>query len=113
MKLKIGDQVLVTIGKDKGRKGEVIKTFPKSDRVAVRGINLFTKHIKPYAGRAGEKKVSERPMSTAKVAILNEKGQADRVGFKVNEDGSKVRIFKKTGKAIDSAKKEKATASKK
>lgn len=113
MKFKVGDQVLVTIGKDKGRKGEVVKIFPKLDKVVVRGINLFTKHIKPYAGRPGEKKVSERPMATAKVAILNNEGKADRIGFQIEKDGTKVRVFKKTGKAIDSTKKEKATASKK
>lgn len=113
MKLKVGDQVLVTTGKDKGRKGEIVKVFPTLDRVIVRGINLFTKHIKPYAGRAGEKKVSERPLPTANVAILNDLGQPDRIGFKVEKDGEKVRIFKKTGKAIESLKKTKATASKK
>lgn len=113
MKLKVGDQVLVTAGKDKGRKGEIVKVLPERDRVVVRGMNLFTKHIKPYAGRAGEKKVSERPLPTASVAILNEKGQVDRVGYEVTKDGSKIRIFKKTGQAIPSTKKEKATAGKK
>lgn len=113
MKLKIGDQVLVTTGKDKGRKGEIVKVLPALDRVVVRGMNLFTKHIKPYAGRPGEKKVSERPLPTANVAILNDKGQVDRVGYQVGQDGTKIRIFKKTGQAIDTAKKAKATASKK
>lgn len=102
MKLKIGDQVLVTMGKDKGRKSEIVKVLPKKDKVVVRGINLYTKHVKPMAGRSGEKKVLERPLSTASVAILNDKGVADRIGYKIKEDGTKVRVFKKTGQEVTS-----------
>lgn len=101
MKLKVGDKVLVTAGKDKGRNGEIVSVLPKKDRVVVRGINLYTKHVKPYAGRPGEKKVLERALPTANVAILNDKNEADRIGYKINKDGSKDRIFKKTGKVIE------------
>lgn len=113
MKLKIGDQVLVTTGKDKGRKGEIVKVLPKADRVVVRGINLYTKHIKPMSGRAGEKKVLERALPTANVAILNDQGVADRVGYSVAKDGTKVRVFKKTGQVIAAPKKAAKTTSKK
>ncbi|MDH5533567.1 MAG: 50S ribosomal protein L24 [Candidatus Pacebacteria bacterium] len=106
MKFNVGDKVLVTSGKDKGRKSEITKVIPKKDRIVVKGINLYTKHVKPYGGNPGEKKILERPLHTASIAILNDKNEADRIGFKVNEDGSKVRIFKKTGKVIDSPKKE-------
>lgn len=101
MKFKVGDKVLVTAGKDKGRQGEIAQVLPKKDRVVIRGINLYTKHVKAYAGRAGEKKVLERPLPTANVAILNDKNEVDRIGYKVAKDGSKTRVFKKTGKVID------------
>jgi large subunit ribosomal protein L24 len=106
MKFKVGDKVLVTAGKDKGRKSEITKVIPKKDRIVVKGINLYTKHVKPYAGNPGEKKILERPLHTASIAIINDNNEADRIGYKVNDDGSKVRIFKKTGKVIDSPKKE-------
>ncbi len=100
MKFKVGDKILVTAGKDKGRKGEISLVLPKKDRVVVRGMNLYTKHIKPQQGKAGEKKVLERSLPTANIAILNNKGEVDRIGYKVSKDGSKVRIYKKTGKVI-------------
>jgi len=100
MKFKKGDQVLITGGKDKGRKGEIIRILPKAMKVVVRGINLYTRHVKPSAGKSGEKKVIERPLLLAKIAIINEKGQADRIGYQINKDGSKTRIYKKTGTVI-------------
>jgi large subunit ribosomal protein L24 len=100
MKFKVGDKILVTAGKDKGRKSEISLILPKKDRVVVRGINLYTKHIKPQQGKPGEKKVLERSLPTASIAIINNKGEVDRIGYKVNKDGSKVRIYKKTGKII-------------
>lgn len=106
MKFKVGDKVLVTSGKDRGRKGEIVKVLPKQDRVVIKGINLYTKHVKPYSGNPGEKKVLERPLHTASIAILNNKNEADRIGFKVNKDGSKVRVLKKTGKVLDTPTKE-------
>jgi large subunit ribosomal protein L24 len=100
MKLKIGDKVLVTAGKDKGKKSEVIAVFPKEDKVTVKDVNLYVKHVKPMMDRKGEKVRRERPMSVAKVAILNDKDQADRIAYKVTASGSKERIFKKTGQTI-------------
>jgi len=108
MKFKVGDKILVTAGKDKGRKGEISLVLPKKDRVVVRGMNLYTKHIKPQQGKAGEKKVLERSLPTANIAIINSKGEVDRIGYKVNKDGSKVRIYKKTGKIIVEKTKEEA-----
>lgn len=107
MKFKIGDKVLVTAGKDKGRSGEIVSVLQSKDRVVVRGLNLFTKHVKPYAGQPGEKKVLERALPTANIAIINDKDQPDRIGLKVAKDGTKTRIFKKTGKIIDTPKKSK------
>lgn len=101
MKFKIGDKVLVTAGKDKGKSGKITKVYPVTDRVVVEGVNMYVRHIKPTAGRAGDKVRVERALYTASVAILNEKNQPDRVGLKVAKDGSKTRFFKKTGTIIE------------
>lgn len=103
MKLKVNDKVLVTSGKDKGKSGVILKVYPKKDKVLVEGVNKYTKHIKPMSGKAGDKIKVERPLYTASVAILNDKGKADRVGYKVAKDGSKSRVFKKTGEVITEA----------
>ena len=100
MKLKIGDKVLVTAGKDKGKKSEIIAVFPAMDKVLVKDVNLYFKHVKPFMDRKGEKVRKERPMSVAKVSILNDKDQADRIAYQVTADGKKERIFKKTGQVI-------------
>lgn len=110
MKLKIGDKVLVTAGKDKGKKSEIIAVFPAMDKVLVKDVNLYFKHVKPFMDRKGEKVRKERPMSVAKVSILNDKDQADRIAYQVTADGKKERIFKKTGQVI---KAQKATTKKK
>lgn len=100
MKLHVGDVVLVTGGKDKGKQGKIVRVFPKEDKVLVQGVNMYVKHIKPMQGRAGEKVRRERPLHTASVAIMNsETGKVDRVGHKVI-DGKKVRVYKKTGAEI-------------
>lgn len=100
MKFKVGDKVLVTAGKDKGKTGTIVKVDPKSERVIVEGVNKYVKHIKPMMGRSGDKVLVERFLSTAKIAILNDKDQVDRIGYRVADDGSKVRVFKKTGTMI-------------
>lgn len=107
MKFKVGDTVLVTAGKDKGKKGAIIRVLPESDRVVVEGVNKYVKHIKPMQGRAGSKVTVERALPTAKVAIINEKGQTDRIGYTVAKDGSKTRIFKKTGSVVPEPKEKK------
>ena len=101
MKFKIGDMVLVTGGKDKGKQGKITKVLPEKDRVVVEGMNMYTKHVKKQGERSGEKIRRERPLPTANVAIINPTTKkADRIGYKVAKDGTKVRIFKKTGKEV-------------
>jgi len=100
MKFKVGDKVLVTGGKDKGKKGAIVKVDLKSGRVLVEGVNKYVKHVKPMMGKPGDKVLVERFLPTAKIAILNDKDQPDRIGYSVAKDGSKVRIFKKTGTVI-------------
>lgn len=96
MKFKVGDQVLVTAGKDKGKKSTIVRVFPKSEKVVVKDVNVYVKHVKPMFDRAGERRQVERPMPLAKVAIINEKGAADRIVYKKMADGKTVRIFAKT-----------------
>ena len=103
MKLKTNDIVIVTAGKDKGTKGKILKVFPKLDKVLVEGVNIYAKHIKPKSDQQkGETVRRERALPMGNVSIFNEEtGKADRVGYKIEEkSGEKVRIFKKTGKAV-------------
>lgn len=100
MKFKTGDQVIVTAGKDKGKKSVITRVMPELETVVVEGVNMYVKHVKPMGERAGQRINRERPLPTAKVAIINDKGQADRIGYKVT-NGTKERIYKKTGKVIE------------
>lgn len=100
MKLKVGDSVIVTAGKDKGKSAKVLRVLPQSNQVVVQGVNMYTRSVKPVQGRAGERVRKERPLDAGKVAILNpDTKKADRVGYTV-KDGKKIRVYKKTGKTI-------------
>lgn len=100
MKFRLGDQVLVTAGKDKGKQGKIVAVLLDVEKVVVENVNLYVKHIKPGNGQAGQRVQRPRPLPTAKVAILNNEGQADRIGYQVKKDGTKERIYKKTGKVV-------------
>lgn len=102
-KIKRDDEVIILAGKDKGKRGKVRKVLD-NDKVVVGGINMMKKHTKPnpQAGVAGGIVEKEAPIQVSNVAIFNpDSGKADRVGFKV-EEGRKHRVFKSSGKAIDS-----------
>ncbi len=100
MKFKVGDEVIVTSGKDKGLRAKIMAVLPGLNKVMVQGANMYTRHMKPMSGKAGERVRKERPLDTAKVAIWNEELKApDRIGYQV-EKGDKVRVYKKTGKKI-------------
>lgn len=101
-KIKKGDRVVVLSGKDKGKHGEVIENMPKDGKVLVRGINMMTRHVKPsQADPQGGLKRAEAPLHVSKVAIEDPKtGKATRVGFRVNDDGTKVRVAKRSGEVI-------------
>lgn len=103
MKFLVGDKVKITAGKDKGKTGTISRVFPKKDKVIVEGLNLYTKHRRKTEGRSGERVQLARPLPTAKIAIINDKDQVDRIGYKAGENGQKVRIFKKTGQVIGSS----------
>jgi len=97
MKFKVGDRVIVTAGKDKGKKSVIVALLPKQNKVIVKDVNMYFKHVKPFMDRPGEKTRRERALPVAKIAILNDQDQADRLAYRLTADGKKERIFKKTG----------------
>ena len=101
-KIRKGDEVAVLTGKDKGKRGTVLRV--DGDVVVVEGINRVKKHVRPnpMKGEVGGIVEKEMPIQASNVAVFNSATQkADRVGFKVLEDGKKVRIFKSTGEVVD------------
>jgi len=103
MKFKVGDNILVTGGKDKGKTAKIVRVLPKENKVVVDGINMYVKHRKPMNDQPGEKLTLPRPLPTGKIAILNDKGVRDRIGYVMKND-KKVRIFKKTGAEVPETK---------
>ncbi|MBQ1422324.1 MAG: 50S ribosomal protein L24 [Firmicutes bacterium] len=102
MKIKKGDMVKVIAGKDKGMTGKVLRTYPKDNKVVVEGVNVQTKHAKATRNTPAEIKHIEGPIDASNVMYYDTKAkQASRVGYKVKEDGTKSRVFVKTGKTID------------
>lgn len=102
MKIKKGDQVIVTTGTSKGVKGEVLSINLADNRVLVQGVNLKTKHKKPTQTSAGGIEKIEASVHVSNVALLDPKsGSATRVGYKTLKDGTKVRVAKKSGETIE------------
>ena len=102
-KFRKGDQVVVLTGRDKGRQGAVIRVLD-DEQVIVEGINLVKRHQRPnpQAGKQGGILSKEMPMHVSKVAIWNPATKkADRVGFKIQADGKKVRRFSSNGEMLD------------
>lgn len=102
-KIKCNDEVIVIAGKDKGKRGTVSRLVG-DDKVVVAGVNIVKRHTKPNpnAGQAGGIIEKEAAIAVSNVAIFNpESSKADRVGFRIEDDGKKTRIFKSTNKAID------------
>lgn len=103
-KIRKGDQVVVITGKDKGKRGTVLRVMPTESRVLVEGINRVKKHTKPnpMKGTTGGILEQEAPIHVSNVAIFNPAtSKADRVGFKSLEDSRKVRVFRSNGEVID------------
>ena len=101
-KIRRDDEVVVIAGKDKGRRGKVMQVRP-DNRVLVSGVNLIKKHMKPNPtlGKQGGIVEKEAPLHISNVALFNpESNKAERVGFLLNGDGVKVRVFKSTGKEV-------------
>lgn len=101
LKIKKGDQVIVTTGSSKGVKGEVLRVDPVAARVVVAGANLKTKHKKPSQASAGGVEKIEASLHVSNVALLDpKKDVATRVGYTTLKDGKKVRVAKKSGETI-------------
>ena len=101
-KIRKGDDVIVLTGKDKGKRGSVLRRIDE-DHVLVDGVNLAKKHMKPnpVKGVAGGIVDKDMPIHLSNVALFNPATKkADRVGFKVLEDGRKVRVFKSNGELV-------------
>lgn len=101
-KIRKGDEVIVRTGKDKGRRGTVLQIL-EDDRVLVEGVNLAKKHIKPNPniGEMGGIKDKAMPLDISNVLVFNPKTKkGERVGFRVEKDGSKVRVFN-SGDVVD------------
>ncbi|SED84106.1 LSU ribosomal protein L24P [Rhizobiales bacterium GAS191] len=101
-KIKKGDKVVVLTGRDRGRNGEVIRMFPDEQRALVRGINMIKRHQKQSAQSEGGIISREASIHLSNIAVADPKdGKATRVGFKILEDGRKVRFAKRSGDLID------------
>ena len=101
-KIKKGDKVVVLTGRDKGRSGEVIEVRPSESRALVRGVNMVKRHQKQTPQREGGIISKEAPIHLSNIAVADPKsGKATRVGFKIMNDGRKVRVAKRSGVEID------------
>ena len=101
-KIKKGDRVVVLVGRDKGRAGEVVRIVPSEQRAIVRGINKVQRHQRQTAKQEGGIVTKEAPIQLSNLAIADPKsGKPTRVGFKFLPDGRKVRFAKKSGELID------------
>ena len=102
MHVKKGDKVMVITGKDKGKTGVILASFPKKDRVIVEGVNIIKKHSKPsQANPQGGIISQEAPIHVSNVMVLDPKSnEPTRVGFQ-EVNGKKVRVAKKSGEVLD------------
>ena len=101
-KIKKGDKVVVLAGRDKGKSGEVLQVLPKDARAVVRGVNLVKRHTKQSQTSEGGIISKEATIDLSNIALADPKdGKPTRVGFKVLDDGRKVRFAKRSGDLID------------
>ena len=102
VKIKKGDRVIVTTGRDKGKKGEVLKVFPSESRTLISGVNVVKRHQRQTQTQQGGIVQKESTIHLSNLAHVDPKsGDASRVGFKFLKDGRKVRFAKKSGEVID------------
>ncbi|MEQ8745766.1 50S ribosomal protein L24 [Pyruvatibacter sp.] len=102
LKIRKGDKVVVTTGKDKGKTGEVLKVLREENRAVVQGVNMVKRHQRQTPQAQGGIITKEAPIHISNIAIEDPKeGGATRVGFKTLDDGRKVRVAKRSGEVID------------
>jgi len=101
-KVKKGDKVIVTAGKDKGKRGEVLRVYPSEERVLISGVNVVKRHQRQSARTQGGIVSKESPVHVSKIAHIDPRSDGPtRVGFKKMDDGRLVRFAKKSGEIID------------
>lgn len=104
VKVKKGDTVLVIAGKDKGAKGKVIAAYPRQDKVLIEGVNRVKKHTRISTTQRGAKTggivTQEAPIHVSNVMVVDSDGKPTRVGYRIDENGQKVRIARSTGKDL-------------
>ena len=101
-KIKRGDRVVVMAGRDKGKKGEVLRVLRQDRRALVSGVNMIKRHTRPSTGDPGGIVQREAPIHISNLALEDPKdGQPTRVGFRFLDDGRKVRYAKRSGEVID------------
>ena len=102
LKIKKGDKVIVITGKDKGKTGEVTIVLVQENKVIVSGINMAKRHTKPSQESAGGIISKEMPIQISNVAYVDPKtNKPTRLGIKIDKDGHKVRVAKKSGEVVD------------
>jgi large subunit ribosomal protein L24 len=102
LKIKKGDRVVVLAGRDKGKRGEVLKVIPAENRALVQGVNMVRRHQKQTPQEEGGIIAKEAPIDISNIAVEDPKdGEPTRVGYKFTDDGRKVRFAKRSGEMID------------
>lgn len=102
LRIKKGDEVIVITGKEKGKKGSVLRVYTKDARALVQGVNMVKRHTRPSSTTPGGIVEKEAPLHVSNLAHADPKsGEATRVGYRVLEDGRKVRFAKRSGEIID------------
>lgn len=101
MKIKTGDNIIVIAGKERNKTGKVVRILEKSSRVVVEGLNMVVRHVKKTANKKGSKSSFEAPIHSSNVMVLDPKTKKPtRVGYKVNKEGKKERIAKKSNTVL-------------
>lgn len=101
-KIKKGDKVVVTTGRDKGKEGEVLRVLREDERVLVQGVNLVKRHTAPSQMSPGGIVEKEAPVHISNVALIDPKSsKPTRVGYRFDKDGQKIRVAKRSGETLD------------
>ncbi len=102
LKIKKGDNVVVIAGRDKGRTGEVLRVLPAERRAIVQGVNMVKRHTKPQMGNPGGIVEKELALHISNIAHVDPaSGKPTRIGYRVLDDGRKVRVARRSGEVID------------
>jgi large subunit ribosomal protein L24 len=102
LKIKKGDKVVVIAGRDKGKSGEVLRVIPAENRAVVQGVNMIKRHTRPRPGEPGGIIEREAAIHVSNIAHVDpSSNRPTRIGFKILEDGRKVRFAKRSGEVLD------------